>query len=261
MRFVSTHYDLDIKGWCANEIMFALEVLFSSERNFSQPGPIGEIGVHHGRFLIGAHNALGGARSLGIDIFEDQGRNVDGSGEGSLRSFREAISRFAVNGSQIDTMQIDSFDLTGRHLDEIYSRYGRFKLFSVDGGHTPEHAINDFKIAQDLTAQDGIILVDDFFSPHWPGVTEGIYRFLNSKQNKFAPFLLMTNKLFFTGISFHQRAIDFSRNIIQPLHHIEFRPISIGGYNAMSGVAFSGFSYDNVDAPVEASVSRSEATG
>ena len=232
-------YDFPIEGWCATEIFWALERFFAPEGGFSKPGPVCEIGVHHGKFLIGAHNALGGTKALGIDIFEDQARNVDGSGKGSLESFRSAIAAHALRPGEVDSLAMDSFEIGARDIDELLSRYGRFKVFSVDGGHTPEHVMNDMRIAQEMTAQDGIILVDDFFAPHWPGVTEGMHRLFASHGVRFAPFLSLTNKLFLTGLSFHERALQHARQVTPELAgQFEFRPVSFFGYPSLSGVGY-----------------------
>ncbi len=171
--FSMDRYRTDIEGWCADQIFFALEVLLSSDAAFGREGPICEIGVHHGKFLIGAHNVLSGQRALGIDIFEDQARNVDGSGLGSLAHFREAIAKYAKQPSAIDPMAADSMDLSPGDLDEIARRFGRFAVFSIDGGHTVAHVQNDLVIAEQLTRQDGIILIDDFFRPALAGGHRG----------------------------------------------------------------------------------------
>lgn len=45
-------------------------------------GSVGEIGVHHGKFLIPIiGNALAGEPAVALDLFEDQSSNVDVSGE------------------------------------------------------------------------------------------------------------------------------------------------------------------------------------
>jgi hypothetical protein len=45
-------------------------------------GSVGEIGVHHGKFLIPIiGNALAGEPAVAMDLFEDQSSNVDVSGE------------------------------------------------------------------------------------------------------------------------------------------------------------------------------------
>lgn len=44
-------------------------------------GSVGEIGVHHGKFLIPiVGNALAGEPAVAMDLFEDQSGNVDTSG-------------------------------------------------------------------------------------------------------------------------------------------------------------------------------------
>lgn len=234
----AARYQAPIEGWCADEVLFALEAFYRGAEPFSPNGPVCEIGVHHGRFLIGAHNALGGARAVGIDLFDQQERNVDGSGEGSLDTFHANLSH-AVSPSRIDTIRADSLAFGAREIDDLLSRYGQFKVFSIDGGHTAAHVINDMRIAQEVTAQDGLILIDDFFAPHWPGVTEGLSALFHSRQVRFAPFMYLANKLFLTGISCREKALAHSRIVTDALKgHIEFRPVSFFGYPSLSGVGF-----------------------
>lgn len=48
-------------------------------------GAVGEVGVHHGKFLIPiVGNALVDEPAVALDLFEDQRANVDTSGEGCV---------------------------------------------------------------------------------------------------------------------------------------------------------------------------------
>src|SRR6185503_9184782 len=88
-----------------------------------------EIGVHHGKFLIALHNLLGGnKRSLGLDLFEDQTRNLDGSGRGSLEICKANIAKYARNPDLIDLISCDSLTLKARQIQELHRDYGSFAI-------------------------------------------------------------------------------------------------------------------------------------
>jgi hypothetical protein len=60
----------------------------------------------------------------------------------------------------------------------------------------------------------GILALDDYMSVHWPGVTEGFYRFMQSQNRRLKPFLYFQNKLFLTTVSEHGRCLrQFSAGI------------------------------------------------
>lgn len=156
-----------------------------------------EIGVHHGKYLIALHNLFGGwKRSLGIDLFEDQGKNVDGSGIGSREICQANIDRYAANPHMVELLGRDSLTLNYREVADIARRFDPFSIVSVDGGHSALHLTRDFLFASECVSGSGIIVVDDFFHPHWPGVTEGFYSVVSSRLSPFVPFFMTRKKVF-----------------------------------------------------------------
>lgn len=235
-------FDLPITGWCSPDIFVALDGLRRCDNPWFTAGPICEIGVFHGKFLVTAHGALGGVKALGIDVFEDVQRNIDGSGvdesgKGLLASFRESVAKHALAPGMVSHWAMDSFDLSVNDVQRVLDVLGTVKLFSIDGGHTAEHVINDMNFAQQVVPQDGIILVDDMHNPHWPGVGEGLAKLYLTGSPKFAPFLFLANKLFLCGLSFHARALASLDQALAPLRdRIEFRPVTMYGHKAMAGI-------------------------
>lgn len=153
----------------------------------------GEIGCYHGKlFILLRHFCSPSAPSIAIDLFEDQDRNIDGSGGGDPSShFHNNLGFFDPHkGQNIKIVQGDSTSIeTMREITDKYS------LFSVDGGHTFRHAYNDILIAERATADGGLILVDDFMRPDWPEVTEAVYKYLSGNP-RFVPLAIGWNKLF-----------------------------------------------------------------
>ena len=68
-------------------------------------------------------------------------------------------------------------------------------LFSVDGGHTAELAFNDLAIAAAVTADDGVVILDDFYNEAWPEVAFGALRFFFEQPNALYPFCVVGNKV------------------------------------------------------------------
>lgn len=59
-----------------------MKALTAKQHELGIFGSVGEIGVHHGKFLIPIiGNALAGEPAVALDLFEDQSSNVDVSGE------------------------------------------------------------------------------------------------------------------------------------------------------------------------------------
>ncbi|MDZ4790499.1 MAG: class I SAM-dependent methyltransferase [Hyphomicrobiales bacterium] len=195
-----------IEGWLSKSVFSVVDALNISAEKQSVTGGCCEIGVHHGRLFV-ALLALASknSKSLAVDLFEDQSLNIDRSGRGEKQIFLDNVSKWAAADMQVTALQADSLSISTVKIIEIAQQFGLFKFFSVDGGHTREHAFHDILVAQELTANGGFILVDDFFSQDWPGVTEGVSRYYNGADTKFAPLCITGNKLFLTSISYHKR--------------------------------------------------------
>ena len=71
-------------------------------------------------------------------------------------------------------------------------------MFSVDGGHSCEVTLNDLRLAHEVMADGGSIMVDDYFDPQFPGVSEAVNRFylLSENHRDTVPFLITGNNLF-----------------------------------------------------------------
>jgi len=210
LQFLNNGYD-SIEGWPGQKnsvyFMHVFKELFD---NFPNMGGVCEIGVHHGKYLIALHNIFGvGKSSLGIDLFDQQYKNVDASGRGAFEICKENIEKFAVNPHLIELMSQDSITMKQNQIDELCSRYTPFSIVSVDGGHTSLHLVRDFMFASQCVSEHGIIAVDDIFHPDWPGVTEGVYNIISQRQSPFVPLFITRKKLFFCSASVHRIYKDF----------------------------------------------------
>jgi hypothetical protein len=184
-----------VDGWLEREVLDIVQVLDSVQRQNDISGGVAEIGVHHGKFLIGLQLLLDeGDRSLAIDVFGDQHLNVDGSGQGDRRKFLENATRWGSTRGlivhQADSTTLDSATVRGLIGSSV-------RLFSVDGGHTEEIVFSDMNLAEACLTRGGVVIADDVFNERWPGVSVGTLRYLKESAG-LAPFAIGFNKVFFT---------------------------------------------------------------
>ncbi len=189
-----------VEGWIEPEILILMSALAAKQREQGVRGGVAEIGVHHGRFFIGLHLLRRpDERSVAIDLFEDQAHNIDRSGMGDEATFRDNLRRFADGDSSVAVVSADSTTLGGADIQGFAG--GLVRMFSVDGGHTPEIVEHDMNTAADSLVEGGIAIGDDVFNSQWPGAVEGTLAFLDS-NDRLVPFAVGYNKVLFTHPSF-----------------------------------------------------------
>jgi hypothetical protein len=163
-------------------------------------GGVGEIGVHMGRlFILLKLLTTIGERAVAIDVFKDQHLNLDDSGHGDEAQFRANLERWA-SSYDVTVIQRSSLNVTGA---EIIAAVGRCRLFSIDGGHTAECALNDLRLADEILDDCGVAILDDYFNQSWPDVSVGAARFLNDETTRLRPFAITPNKLYLARPDFH----------------------------------------------------------
>jgi hypothetical protein len=223
-----------VHGWCQSPTVKVLAELSSLQEEAGVFGASGEIGVHHGKLFIALHLLRSpGTRSLAIDLFADQELNLDRSGSGDSSHLRRNLEAWCPDPDAADPMARDSLDLGDEDVLAILQRYGRFRWFSVDGGHTPSHTVNDMRLAQRLTASGGIVILDDYHNQDWPGVHEGFARLYLLDTPKVAPFLCGFGKLYLTTHGHHQRFFEGSWGRMHAAGH-KVKIVEMYGHDVLS---------------------------
>jgi hypothetical protein len=180
-------------------------------------GPVAEIGVHHGRIIIGLMLIKRSAsKSLAIDLFDLQQFNLDHSGKGDLEIFRRNVEEHYGDPDAVGIVKGDSLSLGMGDLADIHREYAKFSIFSIDGGHTAEHTYHDLEIAAELTAHGGIVLVDDYYNHNFPGVQEGVCKWFFDRISRFAPLCFAGGRLFLCDIAHHKPYLDEVRRFSAP---------------------------------------------
>jgi tetratricopeptide (TPR) repeat protein len=202
-----------VHGWVKRTLPAFLESI--KDIPWNGEGGVCEIGTFQGRFFLQLRSLLPAAvNSYGIDVFEDQHLNIDTSGNSSATQevlVHNVNTYDPFGGEMVYIIKGDS--TTGKTQAEIYNQipFGTIKYFSIDGGHTMAHVVNDMRIAERLLTDGGIVIMDDILHPHWMGVISGVTEYLRSHPT-IVPFAVGYNKLFLCKMSYYDKYIEELKN-------------------------------------------------
>lgn len=179
-----------IRGWFSLEAAMLFAWIDQVQKTNGVGGDIFEIGVHHGRSAIFLGRMVQPPReSLGVcDIFGDQVENVSRSGYGNKEIFERNIRKFLPDTVNIRIYNRPSKDLSPEEIG------GEYRFFHIDGGHNPDETLSDLQLAAASVIREGVIALDDPLNPKWPGVSEGLFRFLSGNKDHCA-LVIGFNKL------------------------------------------------------------------
>lgn len=156
-------------------------------------GDVLEIGVHHGLSAIGVGSLAGpGRRFVAVDLFDElQDHNQSRSGAGNRAAFLQNMQRFFDDVAFLDVFAGHSSQL---NPDELGSR---FSFCHIDGGHSPEETYHDLELCSRILMTGGLVALDDYFNPSFPGVSEGGVRFHLEHGGDLKPIAIGFNKVLF----------------------------------------------------------------
>jgi hypothetical protein len=183
-----------IPGWFSPDacLMFmAYHQLLADE---GLAGDALEIGVHHGLSAIGIAALRGeGARFVAVDLFDAlQEQNVSKSGLGNRARFLANMTRFHGDDlSFLTTIAASSASL--RHDDVGCG----FTFCHIDGGHSVREAYGDLELAAAVSRPGGLVALDDYFNPAFPGVGEAAISFALAHPGVLRPIAIGFNKALF----------------------------------------------------------------
>jgi hypothetical protein len=188
-----------VPGWLDPYSASFIVALARIQREAGIAGGVAEIGVHMGRLFILLKLLAGSEKAVAIDIFGDQHLNLDHSGHGNRERFLANLTRHA-SPDNLEIIQRSSLEVLP---EDIVSRAGSCRLFSVDGGHTEACTINDLMLAERAIGDRGVVVLDDYFNPSWPDVSTGAARYFLHPQAELKPFAITPNKLFLARPAWH----------------------------------------------------------
>ena len=224
----------EIEGWLQARLHRGLVAVQELHDRHKVTGGMLEIGVHHGKFFL----ALGFLRRpdepwVAVDLFEEQVLNIDRSGRGNLDRFMANLRKIHPGSEPPVLLKGDSTVL--RIADYQRALQGSaVRLFSIDGGHTAEHAMHDLKIASQLVCNGAVVFLDDFFNDFWPGVSEGFYRYMSYSNTNLCPFAYSSNKLFLTTLAYHKRYFEYFCERFKATEILRAKQVRICGFDVLS---------------------------
>jgi len=196
-----------VGGWVVKTLPELMRVL---NVDWNKEGGVAEIGVYMGRFFLLLRNLIDTPEeSYAIDIFEDQHLNSDSNGgQGSKEVFTNNLKQYDnFAGNKVHIIQGDSTSgKTKAQLDKKIPM-GSIRYFSIDGGHTKTHTLNDLKLAEKYVSDTGIVILDDITHPHWLGVMDGLVEYLRAFPT-LIPFAIGHNKLFLCKYPYHSKYLE-----------------------------------------------------
>lgn len=231
-RYMTTE-SKQVVGWIGENLHTSVGTIAALQYKHGVTGNVCEIGVYQGRFAVGLSWLMrDGETFCAVDVFDEQWMNIDFSGTGASRAaFEDNWDKFANGNVFLSLHQADSLSMNEISKREVFEKSGPFRLFSVDGGHMAEHVINDVKIAIQYLARGGVIFVDDYLNPFWPGVHEGFCKFMFNEHPSVRPFCFHENKLFLCS---HTYGESYLNEVKQRLTRVnQSKVASMFGYDVL----------------------------
>ena len=171
--------------------------------------------------------------NVAIDLFDMQEFNLDLAGRANFKALQDNLKDAGIADGVVEFIRIDSLTINEIVISRLLAKTGGFSLFSVDGCHLPEHTINDIRVAMSLTVPQGLIFVDDFLNPHWPGVMEGVAKLYFNEMPRFVPLAFGHNKLFLCHLSYHKKFLDIVMESLTK-SNITFKVVKRFGYDCVT---------------------------
>ncbi|MFH9726005.1 class I SAM-dependent methyltransferase [Streptomyces sp. NPDC017254] len=187
----------EVEGWFFDADRFLFDWLLTHQRDHGVRGDLLELGVYKGKsaILIGYH-ASEGERFTVCDLF-DAGEAPDDSTATELRVYYPTLSRqvFETNYLRFHrrlptVIQGSSSEITG-HVPA-----GSCRFVHIDASHLYHHVRADIASARELLTEEGVVSLDDFRSPHTPGVAAATWEAVLTAGLK--PVVLTESKLYGT---------------------------------------------------------------
>ena len=198
-----------VEGWLSRidaEIIYAIA---NAQAEENLRGAAAEIGLHHGKLFIALCLALQDAeKAYGVDLFNNQKLNRDGSGSGNKSILEANLSTFGVDSRRV---VLDARSSEEVEAAEIQTAVGKARIFSVDGGHWLEIVENDLRLAEECITDHGVIALDDFHRPEWPEVSAGYLAWYGNRTKPIVPFAIGFNKLYLcqdAWVGFYQKTLE-----------------------------------------------------
>lgn len=167
-----------IQGWFNLDDCAHFYLLLKQQSALGMKGDILEIGSYHGRSTaLLAHCLCEDERIVVCDAFESETED-NYAEKPSPDLLRRNIARVVTD---IDPGHLEIHACLSTDLDLPADRH--FRFIHIDGGHSRDQALFDLEMCSGHLAPGGVIAMDDYHHPAWPGVTEATDEFLERSKD------------------------------------------------------------------------------
>ncbi|MFN4142964.1 class I SAM-dependent methyltransferase [Aestuariivirga sp.] len=172
-----------VEGWFTDEAAAIWDCLLTYQRSAGVSGNLLEIGVWKGKSaLLSVIHAQPNDIQLLVDPLD-------------LKEALSHIRRTRPNA------KVDVFRGISRHLrkhSEYRNMLSSFRWIHIDGRHSAQDVDVDLRLADDLLSDDGIVVLDDFFTPNYPQVTQAVFHYMFLNPSSFRLLLCGFQKGYLT---------------------------------------------------------------
>jgi len=186
-----------ISGWFGVHSYALWRSLLDFQKAERIAGDLFEIGVWRGRSaaVLGTYQADSETLYL-CDVRVD---------EAAIRSAFESVG---VRDRKLVTISAPSSDLPAR-LD-LRAMHQGVRWMHLDGEHTGAAVYGELEVAQQIVSTDGLVVIDDFFSPRYPANTVEAVRYLEKNPFHFRLFAVGFNKAYLCRPESLAKYMDFA---------------------------------------------------
>jgi len=167
----------DVPGWFWRADQQAFGWLLDRQTADGTTGDILELGTYLGRsaIVLGSHLQPGETFTV-CDLFDSDAPDENNSAEMAM-SYRKTLTRQAFEANYLafhqelpTVIQAPTSVLADGRIPA-----GSCRFVHVDASHLYEHVAGDIQVARDVLAKDGLVVLDDYRSPHTPGVAAAVW--------------------------------------------------------------------------------------
>lgn len=150
-----------------------------------------------------------------------------------------------ILGDRAYYIQKMSYDL---EIDFFKDIRQKCRWIHIDGEHTGRAVINDLEFCEQMLSDNGILILDDFFNPMYPQLTEAAFRFLHNNKFKLSMFLCGWNKAYLARPMFAVKYRDFIRqHLASELHRRNLHDFMIAKTSTLDESTSFGIFYRFTD--------------
>jgi hypothetical protein len=198
LNFFRDAVDPAVKGWFYEQDIVTFFALDAVQAGGGIGGDLCELGCFQGKSAI----ALGRMRSADQRLFL-----FDQFTEVAEDAVRATLERFCPGiGPVLTTIP---GDLRRRAAPPVEVAPGSLRLLHIDALHDHDGVLNDLRNFAPLVGTGGIVVLDDYFDCHFPGVATGMAEFcLSDAGRDLRPFASTPTKMYLCHrpwVPFYQR--------------------------------------------------------